>query len=108
VPHAGHAWHLFPIILTDDALVSRNRFIELLAECGIGTSVHYKPLHRMTYYRQRYDLRAEDFANAERIWQGCVSLPIYPTLSDEDLEYVCTTVKRTLDASQRRSWERAA
>ena len=89
VPPEDHAWHLFPIILKAGAKVGRNRLIELLAGRGIGTSVHYKPLHRMSYYRERYDLDPSDFPAAERIWQGCVSLPIYPTLGDEDLEYVC-------------------
>jgi dTDP-4-amino-4,6-dideoxygalactose transaminase len=91
-----HAWHLFPVILNEDATVSRNQFIGILSERGIGTSVHYKPLHRMTYYRHRYGLRPEEFPDAERIWKGCVSLPIYPTLSDGDLEYICETAKQTL------------
>lgn len=90
---SDHAWHLFVIILKDDAPLSRNRFIELMAERGIGTSVHYKPLHRMTYYRERYGLAPEDFPEAERIWRGCVSLPIYPTLTDDELAYVCETVR---------------
>jgi dTDP-4-amino-4,6-dideoxygalactose transaminase len=92
VPFEEHAWHLFHIILKDNAPVSRDRFIELMAERGIGTSVHYKPLHRMTYYRNRYGLRPEDFPDAERIWKGCVSLPIYPSLSDDDLDYICSTI----------------
>jgi len=96
VPMADNAWHLFHIILKDNAPVSRNRFIELMAEKGIGTSVHYKPLHRMTYYREQYGLRPEDYPNAERIWKGCVSLPIYPSLSDEDLEYICSTITTIL------------
>ena len=76
--------------------MERNRFIELMSEAGIGTSVHYKPLHRMTYYRERYGLRPEDFPNAERHWRGCVSLPIYPSLTAEELGYVCATVRRIL------------
>ena len=96
VPIADHAWHLFHIILKDNAPVSRNHFIELMAERGIGTSVHYKPLHRMTYYREQYGLRPEDYPNAERIWKGCVSLPIYPSLTDEDLDYICSNVAEIL------------
>jgi dTDP-4-amino-4,6-dideoxygalactose transaminase len=91
-----HAWHLFYGILTPEAPVSRNRFIALMGERGIGTSVHYKPLHRMTYYRDRYALRADDFPNAEKIWQGCVSLPIYPSLTEEDLDYICATIRNIL------------
>jgi dTDP-4-amino-4,6-dideoxygalactose transaminase len=93
---ADHAWHLFSIVLNERSRVPRNRFIELMAEKGIGTSVHYKPLHRMTYYRERYGLRPEDFPNTERIWKGCVSLPIYPTLSDEELVYICKSIREIL------------
>jgi len=103
VPYADHAWHLFPIVLNEQSPISRNQFIEVLNDKGIGTSVHYKPLHRMTYYRDRYSLRSEDFPNAERIWQGCVSLPIYPSLTDEELAYICQTVKKTLAARLRRA-----
>lgn len=108
VPDADHAWHLFPVVLTPEAPLTRNALIEFLAEQGIGTSVHYKPLHRMTYYRQRYGLRPEEFPNAERAWQGCVSLPIYPTLSEADLEYVCTTIRRRLQQSHGGRHQRAA
>jgi dTDP-4-amino-4,6-dideoxygalactose transaminase len=94
---ADHAWHLFSIVLNERSRVPRNRFLELMAEKGIGTSVHYKPLHRMTYYKERYGLRTEDFPNAERIWKGCVSLPIYPTLSDEELDYICKSIRDILD-----------
>jgi dTDP-4-amino-4,6-dideoxygalactose transaminase len=92
VPPQDHAWHLFPVVLRPGARLGRNRLIELLAERGIGTSVHYKPLHRMTYYRTRYGLDASAFPEAERIWRGCLSLPIYPSLTDDDLECVCSTL----------------
>jgi dTDP-4-amino-4,6-dideoxygalactose transaminase len=91
-----HAWHLFSIVLNERSRVTRNRFIGLMAGKGIGTSVHYKPLHRMTYYKDRYELRPEDFPNAERIWKGCVSLPIYPTLGDEELGYICDSIRKIL------------
>ena len=93
-----HACHLFWLILKASAPVSRNQLIELLNEAGIGTSVHYKPLHRMTYYRERYQLNEQDFPNAERHWRGCVSLPVYPGLSNEELAYVVAEVKRALAA----------
>jgi len=96
VPPSDHAWHLFPVVLNPKAALTRNHCIELLAACGIGSSVHYKPLHRMTYYRQRYNLRPDDFPNAEKIWQGTLSLPIYPDLSDDELDYICRNLRRIL------------
>jgi dTDP-4-amino-4,6-dideoxygalactose transaminase len=89
VPAEDHAWHLFTLVLRPDAKVGRNDLIQWLADRGVGTSVHYKPLHRMSYYRDRYRLSPAHFREAERTWAGCLSLPIYPTLADEDLEYVC-------------------
>jgi len=94
-----HAWHLFPVVLRSSAPVSRNRMIELLFERGIGTSVHYKPLHRMSYYRERYGLQPEAFPNTERIWQGTFTLPIYPSLRTEDVEYISETLRAILSGT---------
>jgi dTDP-4-amino-4,6-dideoxygalactose transaminase len=95
-PLENHSWHLFPIIIKPEAPLTRSEFIQTMADNGIGTSVHYKPLHRMTYYKETYDLKPEDFPNTERIWNGTVSLPIYPDLKDNELEYICQTIKRIL------------
>lgn len=92
VPNEDHAWHLFPIVLNEKAKISRNVFIEKMAEAGIGTSVHYKPLHQMTYYKERYNLKPEDYPNAEKTWRGNVSLPLYPFMKEEDLAYICETI----------------
>jgi dTDP-4-amino-4,6-dideoxygalactose transaminase len=96
VDPASHAWHLFPIIVKPCAPISRDELIEELGRRGIGTSVHYKPIHRMSYYRDRYELNPSQFPNAERIWSGCLSLPIYPSLQNEDVDYVCSSVEDIL------------
>ena len=93
---ADHSCHLFWLVLKESAPITRNQLIERLNEAGIGTSVHYKPLHRMTYYHERYHLNEQDFPNAEKHWRGCVSLPIYPGLTNEELAYVVAEVKRNL------------
>lgn len=92
-PREDHSWHLFCVVLNEKSPIDRNSFIERLTEAGIGTSVHYKPLHRMTYYRNKYSLSPESFPVAERIWQGTVSLPIFPALSHQELQYICETVR---------------
>ncbi len=91
--HEDHSWHLFPIIIKPGANISRNEFIEKISQKGIGVSVHYKPIHHMSYYKQKYDLRPQDYPNCEKIWQGTVSLPIYPDLKNNELEYVSTVIK---------------
>lgn len=91
-----HAWHFFWIVLRPEACLDRNAFIEGLIARDIGFSVHYKPLHHMTYYRERYQLRAEDYQHAERHWRGCVSLPLYPGMSPAEQDYVIEAVRTLL------------
>ena len=84
-----HAWHLYVLRLRPAALkIDRNRFIELLRERGIGTSVHCIPLHTMAFYQNRYGYRNGDFPVAEQVYSRCVSLPIFPAMSDDDFAYV--------------------
>lgn len=94
--HESHAWHLFPVVLEGHPRVDRANFIRLLSERGVSTSVHYKPIHRMSYYRDQYNLKAEDYPNCERIFKGRVSLPIYPALGEKELAYICSTIKDVL------------
>ncbi len=96
IPFENHAWHLFPIVLNEKSPVLRNNFIEQMSEMGIGTSVHYKPMHHMTYYREEYNLKPEDFPVSEKIWKGNVSLPIYPLLSEDDLKKIVEAIKSIL------------
>jgi dTDP-4-amino-4,6-dideoxygalactose transaminase len=92
-----HAWHLYVIQLELEKLsISRNRFIELMFEAGIGTSVHFIPLHLQPYWRDKYNLRPEDFPAAYDVYQRAVSLPIYPKMSDDDVGQVIETVQRLL------------
>lgn len=92
----GHSWHLYPIVLNERAKTGRNDLISKLNAAGIGTSVHYKPIHRMTYWRERYQLKPEDFPVATKIWKGNLSLPIYPGMTPEELGYVTDTLKSLL------------
>lgn len=99
-PHASdndiHAWHLYVIRLTDEAPVKRDRFIELMAEKGIGCSVHFIPLHLHPYWRDLYRLKPEDFPNAQRGFEQAVSLPLYTKMSLEDQQRVIQAVKEIL------------
>ncbi len=91
-----HAWHLYPVRLTAAAPLARDRLIELLAERGIGTSVHYIPLHRQPYWRDRHDLRAERFPHAEAAYQALLTLPLYTRMSDADQARVIATLRELL------------
>ena len=91
-----HSWHLFPVVVAEESKMGRDELIELLARDGIGTSVHYKPLHLMSYYRDKYNLKAEDFPNTQTYWTGCFSLPIYPTLQNCEIDFICERIEKHL------------
>ena len=91
-----HAWHLYTIRLNSEAAVSRDEFIRLMAAAGIGTSVHFIPLHLHPYWRDTYHLRPEQFPIATRVFNGIVSLPLYSRMSDKDQERVISTIHHIL------------
>ena len=89
-----HAWHLYVLQLDLDSInVNRDRFIELMVEQGIGTSVHFIPLHIQPYWRDKYDLKENDFPVALDVFSRAVSLPIYPKMTDDDVLRVIEAVK---------------
>jgi len=97
----GHSWHLFIVRLRSAYLSSsRREFIEDLKQAGIGTSVHFIPLHLHSHYRNRYGYKKGDFPNAEDAYERAISLPIYPDMSDADVEYVANTIKRIVQANR--------
>ena len=102
LPHVAattdiHSWHLYVIRLNlDEITIDRNRFIELMTEAGVGTSVHFIPLHMQPYWRDRYNLIDADFPVATKAYFEVVSLPIYPKMSDADCERVIATVRDIL------------
>jgi len=92
-----HAWHLYPIQLDLQRLrINREQFIDELTDAGIGSSVHYIPLHMQPYWRERYKLKDSDFPVATRVYERIVSLPVYPDLTDQDVDRIVTTVKSIL------------
>jgi len=89
----NHAWHLYVIRLNLNRLrISRNQFIEELRHRNIGTSVHFIPIHLHPYYRDKYGYKPEDFPIAYREYQRIVSLPLYPKMTDQDVEDVIEAV----------------
>jgi len=89
----GHAWHLFILLLHLDRLrIDRNSFIRRLAERGIGSSVHYKPLHQMSYYRDTYGLSPDSYPRATDRFHRVISLPIYPSLAESEVDRVIAAV----------------
>jgi dTDP-4-amino-4,6-dideoxygalactose transaminase len=99
-PPAGevHAWHLYVIRLDDKAaeFISRDALIQALSDQGIGTSVHYIPLHRQPYWRDRYGLTAEMFPRSEAAYQRMLSIPLFTAMSDADQDRVIAALREIL------------
>ena len=99
VKRAGveHAWHLYVIRLNLSRLkINRNQFIEELRKRNIGTSVHFIPIHLHPYYREKYGYKPDDFPITYREYQRIISLPLYPKMTNEDVEDVIAAVTDVL------------
>jgi dTDP-4-amino-4,6-dideoxygalactose transaminase len=93
-PDDVHSWHLYVLQLDLESLtIDRDRFIEAMAERGIGCSVHFIPLHLQPYWRDRYSLRPEQFPVASEVYRRAVSLPIYTRMTDDDVGRVIAAVR---------------
>lgn len=92
-----HVWHLYPIRVKADMLkINRDRFIEALAAENIGTSVHFIPLHLHPFYQKTFGYKRGDFPNAEHVYEGLISLPLYPKMSQRDLDGVVEAVTKII------------
>lgn len=84
--------HLYLIRIPEITLEQRNEIIKMMADKGVATNVHYKPLPMMTAYKV-YGWDINDFPNAYDYYHNLITLPLHTLLSDEDINYVCITLK---------------
>jgi UDP-4-amino-4,6-dideoxy-N-acetyl-beta-L-altrosamine transaminase len=98
VPHDAcrpHGWHLYAVLIDFARIgLSRARFMDRLRAEGVGSQVHYIPVHRQPYYRRRYG--ALSLPGADAYYARCLSLPLYPLLTDTEVERVVTAIRHTL------------
>jgi dTDP-4-amino-4,6-dideoxygalactose transaminase len=97
-----HSWHLYVIRLSNDAPIGRDQFIQALSSEGIGTSVHFIPLHIQPFWRDRYRLTPEQFPEATRVYENTVSLPIYTRMTEADQSRVIRAVRNLLSTKKER------
>jgi len=96
LPDRVTSWHLYILRLRLDHLnVDRRGFIEALHRCGVMCSVHFIPLHLQPYYRRAYGYKVDDFAHAEKEFHSCLSLPIYPGMTELEIGQVINAVRNT-------------
>ena len=92
-----HAWHLFTIRLDDSVKISRDDFILEMSKRDIGCSVHFIPLHRHPVWKEKYNLKAENFPIAEKAFNKIVSIPLYTAMTQDDQYRVINAIKEILN-----------
>lgn len=108
LPPAGskgseHSWHLFILRLKTDGInLNRDQFIAELKALGIGTSVHFIPLHFHPYYIQEYGYKSSDFPHAVDSYSRALSLPIYPDLNEAQMNRVIESVTSLVTKNRKR------
>jgi len=92
----SHSWHLFVVRLKDNSPVNRDELIQILSDQGIGTSVHYVPLHRQPYWRDKYQLAVDMFPVTDRAYQAMLSIPLYTAMTDKQQDRVVQVLRDAL------------
>jgi perosamine synthetase len=96
------SWHLYPLRLNlQETTLTRAQTIEKLKERGIGTSVHFIPLHLHPYYQKTFGYRADDFPVASEQYKRYLSLPIFPTMTSAQIDRVINSVLEIVASARR-------
>jgi dTDP-4-amino-4,6-dideoxygalactose transaminase len=94
LPDTRHARHLFTILVPPK---KRDEMLWRLQDAGIGVAVNYRPIHLLSYYRKTFGYKEGDFPVAEDIGARTISLPLYPSLKEEELKAVTSTLKNIME-----------
>jgi len=96
-----HSWHLYVIQIKEERLkIGRGEFVESLKKEGIGSGVHFVPLHLQPFYRERYGFKEGDYPVTEKVFKGVISLPLYPAMTLTDVNDVISAVKRVVERNR--------
>jgi dTDP-4-amino-4,6-dideoxygalactose transaminase len=95
-PGGLSAWHMFPIRVNECTYANRDDLVAALSAEGIGTSVHYRPLHEMTYWKERYHCQSGDFPIASLYFAGTITLPLFPGMTDAQVDRVVAVLSKLL------------
>jgi len=87
------AHHLFTVLAPPN---QRDELLRQLGEAGIGVAVNYRAVHLLTFYRERFGFKPGQFPNAESIGDRTMSLPLWPGLPDDDVDYVVQQLRGLL------------
>ena len=96
-PEMKNSWHIFPIWVDKKILgIDRNALIKELWKRNIGTSVHFIPIHLQPFYQKKFHYKRGDFPVAEKIYEGIISLPLFPNMEEKDVNDVIEAIKNAI------------
>jgi dTDP-4-amino-4,6-dideoxygalactose transaminase len=96
-PNTTHARHLYTLLVNIDSIDhTRNEIIERLREQNIGAGIHFVSLHNQAYYKKTFGFSREDFPNADYISERTISIPLFASMSDDDVHDVIAALYRIL------------
>jgi len=91
-----HAWHLFTVRVRPESGIDRDGMIETLAQRGIGSSVHFIPLHHLSYWRRSLSFDPQAFPVADTVFPQIVSVPIFSAMTDDEVARVVDAVREVV------------
>lgn len=104
-PDCRHAWHLYTLRLNLERLaIGRDEFIDQLKERGVGTSVHFIPIPLHPFFAARAKLRQNRCPNALDLYPRLISLPLFPAMTEAQVEYVANAVRTIARESRKTNW----
>lgn len=90
-------FHLYVLLFDFEKIgVDRARFMLELKKRGIQTQVYYIPVHTQPYYQKKFATKWGDCPSAEQYYRKCLSIPLYPTMTDQDVEKVIRVVEKVI------------
>ena len=90
-----HAWHLYTILL--DESIDRDEFFKYMRSANIGVNLHYIPVYRHSYYVEKFDIDTEEFPVTEDVFGRIITLPMFPRMSEQQVEYVVTSISQAIE-----------
>ena len=94
-----HAYHLYPLQIDFDKLtLTKSEFFNKMKKLGINLQVHYIPVHTQPFYKNKYGFELGDFPVSENFYDRVVSIPLYPSLTDAEVEKVVADISSFVES----------
>ena len=90
-----HVWHLYTILL--DESINRDEFFKYMRNANIGVNLHYIPVYRHSYYVDNFGFDPEEFPVTEDVFKRIITLPLFPRMSEQQVEYVVTSISQAIE-----------